>query len=370
MSLTTWCPGFAAVKNEEEEPTDLLQQCRAMHQDLIKLAMDEQALLFKLSTELTRAKDSEAVQIEVDNGSDSVHNYRMPAEESHVLSETAEEIPVVAVIHETGERRLIRFGSRQSKSSDVLTESVDPKRSMTSASIASSDKVSSKKSRAGLDLPGQRVHKVPSDNSRPCYSINGIRDRENPYLQTSVLNMLRTNFSSSAEEHRCWCSGQLARCILWFTAFLENCCSLEEPERRGRLARFVNSTLFSVTTAGVILLNAAFILYTTDLEMRNIDQPLSTDSNIYYIELVLALVYVVELLLKMMVHKIYFFWNNEMAWNWFDFFLVVFSVIENLLVYDLMPGTSTSVDPASTDGSSSSVNLGFLCLGCKVRIQC
>ena len=349
-------------KGEEEDATELLQQCRAMHQDLIKLAMDEQALLFKLSAGLQRVKDSESVQIGID-ASDSVHNYRMPAEESHVLSEAAEEIPVVAVIHETGERRLLRFGSRQSKSSEFLTESVDAKRSMTSASVASSDKVSTKKSRAGLDLPGQRVHSVPSDSSRPCYSINGIRDRENPYLQTSVLNILRTNFSSSAEEYRCWCGGQLARCVLWFTVFLENCCSLEEPERRGRLARFVNSTLFSISTASVILLNAAFILYTTDLEMNNIDQPLSTDSNIYYIELVLASFYVVELLLKMMVHKIYFFWNAEMVWNWFDFFLVVFSVIENLLVYDLMPGTSTSA-VTSTDGSSSSVNLGFLRLGC------
>mmetsp|Transcript_24956 Transcript_24956/g.51301 ORF Transcript_24956/g.51301 Transcript_24956/m.51301 type:complete len:704 (-) Transcript_24956:46-2157(-) len=375
MSLTTWCPGFTVSSGsheEDESSTDLLQQCRAMHQDLIKLAMDEQALLFKLSTEVQRAKEQpEAIQIDIENGSDSVHDYRMSVEESHVLSDSAAEIPVVAVIHETGERRLLRFGSRQSKSSDAISDPFDAKRSMTSASL-SSDKVSTKKSRAGLagmaglELPSQQqkgVHKVPSDNSRPCYSINGIRDRENPYLQTSVLNILRTNFSSSADEYRCWCSGQLARTVLWLTGFLENCCSLEEPERRGRLARFVNSTLFSVSAASVILLNAAFILYTTDLEMRNIDQPLNTDSNVYLIELVLASFYVVELLLKLMVHKIYFFWNGEMAWNWFDFFLVVFSIIENLLVYDLLPiaAAAASTDGSgSADGSSSSVNLGFL----------
>ncbi|CAE7865029.1 SCN2A [Symbiodinium microadriaticum] len=375
MSLTTWCPGFTVSSGsheEDESSTDLLQQCRAMHQDLIKLAMDEQALLFKLSTEVQRAKEQpEAIRIDIENGSDSVHDYRMSVEESHVLSDSAAEIPVVAVIHETGERRLLRFGSRQSRSSDAISDPFDAKRSVTSASL-SSDKVSTKKSRAGLagiaglELPSQQqkgVHKVPSDNSRPCYSINGIRDRENPYLQTSVLNILRTNFSSSADEYRCWCSGQLARTVLWLTSFLENCCSLEEPERRGRLARFVNSTVFSISAASVILLNAAFILYTTDLEMRNIDQPLNTDSNIYLIELVLASFYVVELLLKLMVHKIYFFWNAEMAWNWFDFFLVVFSIIENLLVYDLLPvaAAAASNDGAeAADGSSSSVNLGFL----------
>ena len=369
MSLTSWCPGFAVASGQnegEEQATDLLQQCRSMHQDLIKLAMDEQALLFKLSTEVQRVKEqSETVQIGMDVGTESVNTYRMAAEDA--LSDTAAEIPVVAVIHETGERRLLRFGSRQSKSSEALTDSIDAKRSNTSASVASSHEVVTKKSRHGLDPAGQKVHKSLSDSSRPCYSINGIRDRENPYLQTSVLNILRSNFSSTAEEHRCWCAGQLARCLLWFTAFLENCCSLEEPERHGRLARFVNSTMFSVSTASVILLNAGFILYTTEQEMRNLDQPLNTDTNVYLIELVLASFYVVELLLKMMVHKFYFFWNAEMAWNWFDFFLVVFSVIENLLVYDLLPAMTSAANAAtSTDGSSSSVNLGFLCLGCQV----
>ena len=73
--------------------------------------------------------------------------------------------------------------------------------------------------------------------------------------------------------------------------------------------------------------------------------------------MILALFYVVELAMRLIVHRLYFFWNSEMGWNCFDFVLVLFSIVENLLIYELM-GSS----------SSGSVNLNFLRLVrlCKV----
>lgn len=70
----------------------------------------------------------------------------------------------------------------------------------------------------------------------------------------------------------------------------------------------------------VIFANAIFILYATDYEMQNLNQPTSLeDQNISAmaaIELLLVSFYVLELALKLIVHKFYFFWNSEMVWNW------------------------------------------------------
>ena len=167
----------------------------------------------------------------------------------------------------------------------------------------------------------------------------------------------------------------------------------------------------------VIFANAIFILYATDYEMQNLHQPVSSDAEkISVAELLLASFYVFELLLKLIVHRFYFFWNAEMAWNWFlanrkytldlnlhvfvvmcffflmfnwteinlnrrypkilfgsryysvfaflnilfafsrfDFVLVPFSIIENILSFVLL---STSEE--SGESGRSGVNLGFL----------
>lgn len=100
----------------------------------------------------------------------------------------------------------------------------------------------------------------------------------------------------------------------------------------------------------VILVNALFILNATDYEMQNLAKPIPADMQI--VELLLASFYILELALKLIVHRWFFFWNSEMAWNWFDFCLVLFSIIENLLVFDVF-GTS------GHEAAGSGVNLGF-----------
>ena len=198
------------------------------------------------------------------------------------------------------------------------------------------------------------LDKIPSESVSPQYAIVGIEGTGRPVVRNGLVNMLRSNFSSTKEEYKWPCFSMLAQCLLSLTVFLDRLWSLEEPERRGCLPRVVNSTFFGMLSTCVILLNAAFILYTTDLEMNSIEHALGMDNNVKLIELLLASVYVVEVILKLMVHRLYYFWNNEMAWNWFDFILVVFSIFENLLVYDLLPGQNSSPD------TPSSVNLSFL----------
>eukprot|EP00913_Durusdinium_trenchii_P001216 g1119.t1 len=69
----------------------------------------------------------------------------------------------------------------------------------------------------------------------------------------------------------------------------------------------------------------------------------------------LASFYVVELVLKLMVHRLFFFWNSEMSWNCFDFMLVVFSIFENLFTF-----LAFNTGDVAEESTGSGVNLAFL----------
>lgn len=99
-----------------------------------------------------------------------------------------------------------------------------------------------------------------------------------------------------------------------------------EPERTGILARVVNSNRFGSLCMMVILLNAILISFMSDQEMKHPGAP--TPYALMMIELGFACFYAVELLLKLAVHRLYFFINDDMRWNIFDISLVVFSGVE------------------------------------------
>jgi len=125
--------------------------------------------------------------------------------------------------------------------------------------------------------------------------------------------------------------GPLARLLAVISAALVWGESIKEPERKGRLARFINSSHFKFLCVACIGCNALFIMYTTDYEMRNLGEK-PTDL-ILNVEFGFMLFYLVELLLKLAVHRLYFFGNAEMAWNIFDTFLVLFSIMELSMAY-------------------------------------
>eukprot|EP00435_Cladocopium_sp_Y103_P045326 s1719_g13.t1 len=157
----------------------------------------------------------------------------------------------------------------------------------------------------------------------------------------------------SKDKRSAWWSNS----ILSVADTFERCWQIEEPERTGCLAKVVKSNFFGMVCGAVIFANAIFILYATDYEMQNLHQPVSSESekiSVSVAELLLASFYVFELFLKLIVHRFYFFWNSEMAWNWFDFVLVLFSIIENVLSFVLL-----STNQAGEPGGSG-VNLGFL----------
>ena len=122
--------------------------------------------------------------------------------------------------------------------------------------------------------------------------------------------------TGDAASSQSMCGRFFTRILLSISACIDAVNSLKEPERHGCLARFVKSQLFGMLSTTVILCNAVFIFFATDYEMANISE--ATPSGIKITDFVLSSFYVVEVGLKLLVHRGFFFWNIEWAWNCFD----------------------------------------------------
>merc|ERR1719424_933055 len=53
--------------------------------------------------------------------------------------------------------------------------------------------------------------------------------------------------------------------------------------------------------------------------------------------------YVTEMLLKMIVHRIYFFFNKDMRWNVFDFVLILLASMDMVMEYTSLEMESTNM---------------------------
>eukprot|EP00747_Dinoflagellata_sp_TGD_P193994 gnl/TRDRNA2_/TRDRNA2_60900_c0_seq1.p1 gnl/TRDRNA2_/TRDRNA2_60900_c0~~gnl/TRDRNA2_/TRDRNA2_60900_c0_seq1.p1 ORF type:complete len:643 (+),score=124.77 gnl/TRDRNA2_/TRDRNA2_60900_c0_seq1:56-1984(+) len=110
---------------------------------------------------------------------------------------------------------------------------------------------------------------------------------------------------------------------------VEFCMSLEEPERTGHLADFVRSRSFDIVSTTVILFNAIFMAYSANYDIQHIEA--GPTAFILDAERFFACFFTLELVLKLMVHKAYFFVNDHMKWNIFDLLLVALAVYEQLM---------------------------------------
>lgn len=125
--------------------------------------------------------------------------------------------------------------------------------------------------------------------------------------------------------------------------------TLREPERTGWLAGLVFSRWFQMLSVTVILVNSVTIALSADYEIQHLG--LEANEVQQNVELVLALFYVVELILKLMVNRFYFFVNEDALWNSFDFCLVLFSIVEYAVTIYL---------EMHEDSAGGGMNMGFL----------
>lgn len=107
---------------------------------------------------------------------------------------------------------------------------------------------------------------------------------------------------------------------------------LQEPPRTGRIAKLVKSSLVETVVLAVILLNGAFIFYSTNYAAANLDE--SSTAFMTAVEVCFVILYSIELVMKLYVHGLYFFVNAEATWNCFDFALLLLSVTD-LIIFSL-----------------------------------
>jgi len=105
--------------------------------------------------------------------------------------------------------------------------------------------------------------------------------------------------------------------------------SVKEPERKGSLSRFVDGSLFRCICSAVIVLNAWYVIYETNYEIRHLHT--GPSNFMKHMGIVFFAFYASEIFLKLVVHKAYFFLCGDCVWNIFDFLLVLVSSVEIVL---------------------------------------
>eukprot|EP00929_Paragymnodinium_shiwhaense_P091701 TRINITY_DN51612_c0_g1_i1.p1 TRINITY_DN51612_c0_g1~~TRINITY_DN51612_c0_g1_i1.p1 ORF type:complete len:671 (+),score=123.73 TRINITY_DN51612_c0_g1_i1:88-2100(+) len=112
--------------------------------------------------------------------------------------------------------------------------------------------------------------------------------------------------------------------------------ALTEPPRTGCLARLEQNKAFELLCALVIITNTAFIILATNAEMAATKRVEAEEASelqhggLSYAQIDYGFFcfYLFELLLRLGVHRLYFFCNDDCSWNCLDFFLVMLSVVE------------------------------------------
>jgi len=101
-----------------------------------------------------------------------------------------------------------------------------------------------------------------------------------------------------------------------------------------RVHNFVNSSAFEHLVGAITLLYALIVGYETNAKANEVQsqEPLSTDSTVFQVvDWVFAGIFLVELILRLYVHGVRFFYDDDWYWNYFDL-AMVFSQIANQIV--------------------------------------
>jgi len=105
------------------------------------------------------------------------------------------------------------------------------------------------------------------------------------------------------------------------------CMSMKEPKRSGIVTDIVEGDTFSKVCMAVILSNAVFTIYSTNYfatpELPEKLPPWARHLDCYFLTF-----YGFEVFLKLYVHRLYFFWNQDWCWNVFDFFIVFAGIVQ------------------------------------------
>ncbi|CAJ1398290.1 unnamed protein product [Effrenium voratum] len=175
----------------------------------------------------------------------------------------------------------------------------------------------------------RQSHKNKSSISDEDDKLHSVREFER---RTSALENVVVTMQSSRRLHHWF--GRMpfgSRFLESVISFLDYMSSLEEPERHGMCNCILQSNLFCSLCTLVILANVVVILYTANwtISHGSFDVPVF----VTVLDIFFCVVYLIESLLKLIVHRAYFFWNEYAPWNIFDLILVILAVYDQVLVF-------------------------------------
>jgi len=115
----------------------------------------------------------------------------------------------------------------------------------------------------------------------------------------------------------------------------------QDKRWRSRLRKFTMSRAFHLLTAMLILTNSVLIGVEVQYTTRNGDT-----ANFWVIQLVFSSLFLIEMVLRLGAEGLLFFQSELWAWNCFDLFLVLLSMLE--LLIDLVSSSGSSSIPFET----------------------
>ncbi|CAE7342719.1 Scn8a, partial [Symbiodinium pilosum] len=105
---------------------------------------------------------------------------------------------------------------------------------------------------------------------------------------------------------------------------------LEEPERTSCLAKLIAHKTFEAIVMLAVLANTVFIAVQTNFEMETLGQTYASGP---FVETVFLIFFTVEIVLRLLVHRLYFFCNEDMSWNLMDLVLMLLAYMDIFFEY-------------------------------------
>jgi hypothetical protein len=171
--------------------------------------------------------------------------------------------------------------------------------------IARQDRPSRTTSRLARNKTVDAVGPAAADHiSTFVESINGAITNQLREFQTSQGNDISSFQATLRKAERLWVRLQ----------------NLQEPPRPGSFARLVAGPVFEGIVCIAIFLNCAFMVYAINLEVRS---PSKTTGSVIIGNWIFQVFYTIEMIMKLMVHRQWFFCNASWKTNTFDCVLVV-----------------------------------------------
>jgi len=203
------------------------------------------------------------------------------------------------------------------------------------------------------DVVSSQVHRErPSMGRAATMDLDDV-ESEGPPLASLVADRLgKFATNESCVEVGCgrdgvktdfFDDGYAGQTVTLWTRLVEKakaCWMMEELQRDGRLAKLVASRQFERTVQILILLNCVIMGIAADYSVRHAPRSTSSDTferTMVIFDIVFQVAYTVELVLKLTVHRWFFFWNEDASYNVFDLFLVVSGYVD--LLFDSGSGS-------------------------------